>query len=182
MLNNINNTEAGRNKWEGLQTDMFRVTFIFPQSIADEPLLTEHVMTVTGWTIHPHEIVEQDQGATRLRASNSIKTRQDLACTMTLNFNNENVLYVFEKLKEVHHLVGNPETFEKALASEYMFDMLVEYFLRNETPVYKRTAKNCIINGAFADGLFDVDIADSELKTLEFNVSAEYYTNEQITA
>jgi hypothetical protein len=175
MLNHITQTQAGRNKNEGLQTDLFRLTFIFPPTVAIQPLITEHVLTVSGWKIPEIELLEQDQGAKRLFASNSIQTRQDLAMTLTLNFNEENELYIYESLKSLHHITSNPFTFSKALKKDYTSDIIVEYFLRNQQKVYERTAKNCIITGAFGDGIFDADITDSELKQLELNVSAEYY-------
>jgi gamma-glutamylcyclotransferase (GGCT)/AIG2-like uncharacterized protein YtfP len=176
MLNHITQTTAGRNKYEGFQTDTFRLGFIFPTTIAEQPLITEHVLSVSGWAIPEIEILEQEQGASRLFASNTLKTRQDLAIALTLNFDEQSSLYIYESLKAIHHLTSNPFTYTKSLKKDYMFDVQVEYFLRNGQKVYDRIAKNCILNGTFADGVFDADITDSELKQLEMNISAEYYT------
>jgi len=178
MLSHITQTQAGRNKWEGFQTDSFRITFLFSDSIADQPLLTEHVTTVTGWKVPEIEIVEQDQGAQRLFASNKITTRQDLAISLTLNFDDEADLYVYTSLLAVKQLTNNHDTFEKGLKKDYTFDIVVEYFLRNGQKVYERKLNNCILNGGFADGVFDADIADSEMKLMEINVSGEWYNED----
>ncbi len=179
MLNHITQTQAGQKKWEGMQTDNFRVTFLFSPAVADEPLLTEHVMSVTGWKTPEIEIKEQDQGASRLFAANTIKTRQDLTFTLTLNFNDENNLYVYTALKQVKMLTSNHDTFSKGLKKDYMFDVMVEFFLRNDQKIYERVAKNCIIT-TFGDNIFDADITDSELKTLEMGIVAEYYNENAI--
>lgn len=175
MLSHIRQTTAGRNKYEGFQGDKFRCQFIFPPSIADEPLITEHITSVSGFTQPTIDVVEQDQGATRLFASNSIKTRQDMTFALTLNFDDNVNLYIYEKFKEIHHLINNPNTFEHALKKDYMVDVIVEHFLRNNTKTYERKLFNGILNGDFASGLMDGDITDSELKGLEISIAFEYF-------
>jgi len=180
MLSHITQTAAGLNKWEGFQTDNFRLTFIFSPTIAFEPLITEHVMSCTGWQIPETELAEQDQGAIRLFAKNKISTKQELAITLSLNFNEENDLYIYTSLLAAKNAMNNHNTFELGLKRDYAFDINVEYFLRNNVKVYERTLKNCMFFGAFGAGIFDADIADSELKMMEVNVAGEYFPETSI--
>ncbi len=180
MLAHIENSEAGREHYEPVINALFRTTFVLPNGITPEPLLTEHVISVTGLReIGAENVQQQTYSARRNYASTDVDNTQEIEVTMSLNLNKANQNYIFKKIKEWKRKSFNPATGEYGIASEYMGQIILERFSKKQEVISSKTLHNCWIKGDIT-GIDDYDITNHEPIQLVFTVVADYYTESEL--
>jgi len=179
-LPHVQNSKAAREHFEPVVNSLFRVTFILPTSIKGEPLLTEHVISVTGFKDPGPEAVQQQYGtAIRSYASTEVNNTQVLDFTMSLNLNKNQQNYVLKKIKEWRKMVFNPLTAEYGLAADYMGQIVVERYNKKFQTIYERTIHNAWPSGELT-GIDDYDITNHEPMQLSFQVTGDYYSEAEL--
>lgn len=169
-------SEAGRENYEVVINSLFRVTFILPDGITPEPLLTEHVISVTGWKDSGAESVQQQHNSARRNyASTDIDNTQELEFMFSLNLNKLNQNYVYKKIKEWRKRVFNPLTGEYGVKSEYVGQVIVERLDKKEEVIWSRTLHNAWVKGDLT-GLDDFDITNGEPIQMPCSIIGDYYT------
>lgn len=176
MLAHLLNSEAGREGYEPVVNQLFRASFLLPVDIKEEPLLTEHIISVTGWKDPSPETVQQQSGSARRNyLSTDVDNTQVLEVTMSLNLNKENQNYILKKIKEWRKKGFNPLTGEYGIKSEYKGELTVERLSKKQEVIYSRTLHNAFCSGELT-GIDDFDITNPEPIILTFTVTGDYYT------
>lgn len=180
MLAHIENSEAGRENYEPVINSLFRLTFIMPQNITPEPLLSEHVISVTGFReIGAEAVQQQAYSARRNSASTDIDNTQEIEVTMSLNLNKANQNYVYKKIKEWKRASFNPATGQYGLQSEYKGQLVVERFDRKGNVISSKTLINAWVKGDIT-GMDDFDITNHEPIQLTFSVIGDHVIDSEL--
>ncbi|BAV39258.1 hypothetical protein BPT24_133 [Tenacibaculum phage pT24] len=170
MLAHIENSEAGRLKYEPVLNSLFRLTFLLPDNITPDERLTEHAISVTGFRdVGVENVQQQSFGAKRNYASTDVDNTQEIEITMSLNLNKTNQNYVYKKIREWHKAAYNSETGEYGTASEYMATLIVERLDKKGNTISTKTLKDAWVKGDIS-GIDDYDITNHEPIQLAFTV------------
>lgn len=174
MLSHITNSTAGRENYEVVTNDLFKVTFVFPSLITSDPILTEHVKSVTGWKDAGVETVEFSfMQAKSNYASNAFDNRQTITITFTQNLDKKLRNYVYKKMKEWKDLVMNTRTGLGQLKDNYVGQIIVEKFTRDRQLVYSRILKSAFPTGEWT-GHLDFDYNSPDPIDLPVTFSGDY--------
>lgn len=179
-LAHVENSEAGRENYEPVINSLFRTTFVLPSQIVPEPLLTEHVISVTGWKDpSPENVQQQTYSARRNYASTDVDNTQEIEVVFSLNLNKQNQNYVLKKIKEWRKATFNPLTGEYGVKSEYIGQVIVERLDKKQEVIYSRTLHNAWIKGELT-GIDDFDITNPEPIQLTISLIGDYYTESEL--
>lgn len=180
MFAHVQNSEAGREKFEPILNSLFKVTFIAPPLVLAEPLLTEHVISCTGWKDPgPEAIQQQHYSAIRNFASTDVDNTQTIEITFSLNLNKLNQNYVLKAIKAWRKAVFNPLTGEFGLKADYAGQLVVDRKNKKGFTIYSRTLHNAWPSGDIT-GMDDFDITNSEPVTLVQPFTGDYYTEAEL--
>ena len=132
-LPHITNSQAGRNRWDPVHTNIFEVTFTIPEALraqygADEQILTEHVLKIDGLDmlhkgpgVESQKFMGTDRSYIKPKMDN---TRAEIGVTLTLNLRNETDNYVYKLFKAWTKLGYDIATGERHLKKDYVADWL----------------------------------------------------------
>lgn len=180
MLNHVKNSIAGRKAWEAVVDSLFKVTFIPPQGVTNSEILTEQVLSATGWKAPgPEATTQQFQQAKRAHASTDSDNIQNITFQFELNLNDAFQNYVYKTIKSWRSKVFNPLTGERGLKKDFIGTIIVESFAADGTIYWTRKLKNAWPSGELTSlGQNDVNSADPV--KLEQVFTADWYEEEEL--
>lgn len=180
MFAHVENSEAGREKYEPVLNSLFKVTFVMPFTVTAEPLLTEHVISCTGWRDPgPEAVNQQHYSARRNYASTDVDNTQNIEMTFSLNLNKLNQNYIAKAMRRWRKAVFNPLTGEYGIKAEYAGQIVVQRLDKKHKLIYQRTLHNAWPSGDIT-GLDDFDITNAEPVTLVQPFVGDYYTENDL--
>lgn len=180
MLNHVKNSEAGRKNWEPHVDSLFKVTFIPPTSVTNYELLTEQVVSATGWkSPGPEAVQQQFQQARRSYASVDVDNTQNVTFSFELNLNDEFQNVVYNTIMDWRELVFNAQTGERGLKKNYVGTIIVESYAADGTIYWVRKLKHAFPTGDL-DSIGQNDYTSSDPVRLEQLFTADYYEEERL--
>ena len=132
-LPHIQNSQAGRNKWDPVHTNIFEVRFTLPEVLRpqfgkDEFLLTEHVTKISGLdSINraPSIVTQKFMGTTRSYISPILEdTSAQIEVNFTLNLRDATDNYIYKMLRAWAKLGYDQNTGARTLKREYCADWM----------------------------------------------------------
>lgn len=132
-LPHITNSQAGRNLWDPVHTNIFEVTFTIPDALrtiygGDEGIITEHVLKISGLdALHRGPAVGQQKfmGTDRSYLQPKLdSTHAELEVEFTLNLRNDTDNYLYKLLKAWVKLGYDVATGERHLKKDYCADWM----------------------------------------------------------
>ncbi len=174
-LSHIQNSKAGRGLHEPVTGNLFRCTLIPPPGVSNSEILTEALLSISGWKKPGPEAIQQHfQTSRRNYASSDVDHSQDLTAVFQLNLDENNSFYIYNILSSWKNKVHNPTTGEEGLKKDYVGKIIIESYNRAGTIFWVRTLHNAWIMGNF-EGL-ENDYTASEPQNITANIKADYYT------
>lgn len=159
-LPHIQNSQAGRNRWDPVHTNMFEVLFVLPEAIRnefgkDELLLTEHVTKISGLDVLGKAPAVQQQkfmGTDRSYIVPKLdSTHAEIEMEFTLNLRNDTDNYIYKLFKAWAALGYDIATGTRALKRDYCADWLnVSVATRNGDIIQQIIFKDVMMNGDLA--------------------------------
>ena len=133
MLPHIQNSEAGRNKYDPAHKAIFEVGFTLPEALRgefaqDEAVLTEHVLSITGLD-NLYKGAEADaqkfMGTSRSYLKPTLQdTFAEVNVKFSLNLRNGVDNYIYKLFRAWKNLGYNIETGERSLKKDYCADWM----------------------------------------------------------
>ena len=161
MLPHITNSQAGRNLWDPVHTNIFEVAFTLPEALRakygqDEAILTEHVTKISGLdALHkgPEASQQKFMGTDRsYLKSNLDSTHAELEVTFTLNLRNETDNYIYKLFKDWTFLGYNINTGERHLKKDYCAQWLKASMANRNGDIIKETVfKDVMLSGGITN-------------------------------
>ena len=161
MLPHITNSQAGRNLWDPVHTNIFEVAFTLPEALRakygqDEAILTEHVTKISGLdALHkgPEASQQKFMGTDRsYLKSNLDSTHAELEVTFTLNLRNETDNYIYKLFKDWTFLGYNVNTGERDLKKDYCAQWLKASMANRNGDIIKETVfKDVMLSGGITN-------------------------------
>lgn len=180
MLSHVRNSTAGRKAWEIHSDSLFKVTFIPPAGVTNFEILSEQVISVTGWKVPGPENVQQSfMQARRNSASTDVDQTQDITMTFELNLNDQYQNYVYNTIMDWRNKVYNPLTGERGLRKDYIGTVIVESFAADGTIYWTRKLKNTWPKGELTT-IGQNDYSSADPVKLEQSFIADYYEEEKL--
>ena len=163
-LPHIQNSQAGRNKWDPVHSSIFEVRFTVPEAIRadfgkDEVLLTEHVLKIDGLGAlnrAPGTGTQKFMGTDRSYINPKLdSTRAEISIDFTLNLRDDTDNYIYKLLRAWAALGYDVNTGARSLKREYCADWLDVAVANRAGDIYHEVIfKDVMINGNLA-GYFD---------------------------
>ena len=161
MLPHITNSQAGRNLWDPVHTNIFEVAFTLPEALRakygqDEAILTEHVTKISGLdALHkgPEASQQKFMGTDRsYLKSNLDSTHAELEVTFTLNLRNETDNYIYKLFKDWTFLGYNVNTGERHLKQDYCAQWFKASMANRNGDIIKETVfKDVMLSGGITN-------------------------------
>lgn len=132
-LPHIQNSQAGRNLYDPVHTNIFEVYFTLPSVLTEDgtsttDVMTEHVLKVSGLdALHAAPGIGQQKfmGTDRTYIQPKMdSTHAEISIDFSLNLNNENDNYIYNVLRRWLALGYNIATGERHLKKEYVADWM----------------------------------------------------------
>lgn len=133
MLPHITNSQAGVNRRDPVHTSLFEVYFTLPEALkqqfgADEALLTEHVLSISGLETldkGPDTGEQKFMGTSRSFLNPKLdSTRHEITVKLSLNLRNGVDNYIWKIFKAWNKLCYDLETGSEVLKKDYCADWL----------------------------------------------------------
>jgi len=146
-LPHIQNSEAGRNKYDYVDPSLFEVYFTLPSALQaeflkDSAVLTEHVTKVDGLkTLDPtvDTVTQTFMGTTRTFFKSKLQsTSHEIGVTLTLNLRNTTDNYIYKLFKAWNMLGYNLSTGEIVNKKDYVADYLMISIANRAGDVYRQ--------------------------------------------
>ena len=178
-LPHIKNSEAGRNLYDPVHTNIFEVYFTLPQVLKgqfakDEALITEHVLSISGLAaLHraPETGVQKYQGTDRSYINPKLdSTRAEISVTFTLNLRNETDNYIYKLFKAWSKLGYDIATGRRALKKDYCADWMKVSIGNRVGDIYQEVIFKDVMIGGSIEGLdeYNYDTAEAAQITVKF--------------
>ena len=154
-------------QFEPVTGNLFEITFIAPNGVANAPLLLQHVNTVSGLTTSKEVgVIEQKfKFASRSYAGMPDATTMDVTVQFSLNLNDSNQVYVYKTLKQWQNLQYDNETGAMGLKKDYTGTLIVTQFNRAGDIFRTVTLEDAFITGAV--NLGDLDYSSADAQTID---------------
>ena len=163
MLPHITNSQAGRNLWDPVHTNLFEVAFTIPEALRaefgqDEAILTEHVLCIKGLEVlHKSPGVDQQKfmGTDRSYIKPKMdSTHAEIECEFTLNLRNETDNYIYKLFKAWAALGYDIRTGQKHLKKDYVAQWLKASMANRAGDIIKEVVFKYVM---LADGVSGFD-------------------------
>lgn len=183
-LPHIQNSEAGRNKFDPAFKNIFEVYFTLPAAIAgefgkDEMLLTEHVKTISGLSAlnrAPATGTQKFMGTDRSFINPKLdNTRAEIEIRLTLNLRNSTDNYIYKLFRAWAALGYNQNTGYRHLKKDYCADWLRVSIANQAGDIYQDIVfKDVMINGDM-DGINDLDYESADAVELSVKFVSDWW-------
>lgn len=183
-LPHIQNSVAGRNKFDPVHKNIFEVKFTVPEALRekfgkDEFLLTEHLLKISGLdTLGRAPSVQQQKfmGTDRSYVSSKLdSTHAELEMEFTLNLRNDIDNYIYNLFRHWVSLGYDINTGVRSLKREYCADWLNISVANRRGDIYWEVIfKDVMINGDIT-GLNELDYDSGEAVTLSVKLVSDWW-------
>lgn len=179
-LPHIQNSTAGRNKYEPINPNLFEVRFTLPEPLRaefgkDELLLTEHVLEINGLAglnRAPEVQGQKFMGTTRSYITPALgETRYEIEVKFSLNLRNGIDNYIYKLFRAWAALGYDIHTGTKHLKVDYCADwMVVKHGNRVGDVFHEVVFKDVMINGDldYSAGALSYETTDPAELTVKF--------------
>lgn len=183
-LPHIKNSQAGRNLMDPVHNNIFEVYFTLPEPLreyfaADEQLITEHVLKVSGLDAlnkAPEAGAQKFMGTDRSYINPKLdSTRAEFSVDFSLNLRNGNDNYIYRLFKAWAKLGYDISTGERHVKKDYCANWLrIAMANRNGNIFRVVTFKDVMINGGL-DGMSDLDYDSADAQTLTVKFVSDWW-------
>lgn len=183
-LPHITNSQAGRNLWDPVFTNIFEVTFTVPEALRaqfgkDEQILTEHVTKISGLTaLNNAPAVGQQKfmGTDRSYIQPKLdSTHAELEVEFTLNLRDETDNYIYKLLRAWAALAYDQNTGERHLKKDYCAQWLKVSVGNAVGDIYREVVfKDVMMNGPLA-GLEEYSYDQGEAATVTAKFISDWW-------
>lgn len=178
-LPHITNSQAGRNLWDPVFTNIFEVSFTVPEALRanfgkDEQILTEHVTKISGLgalnkaaTTGTQKFMGTDRSYIQTKLDS---TRAELEVTFTLNLRDATDNYIYKLFRAWAALGYDVSTGERHLKKDYCSQWLKISVANAVGDIYREIVfKDVMMNGDLG-GLeeYNYETADAAELTVKF--------------
>lgn len=178
-LPHITNSQAGRNLWDPVHSNIFEVYFTIPEALRaefgkDEAILTEHVLKISGLdALHRAPGVGQQKfmGTDRSYIQPKLdSTHAELEVEFTLNLRNETDNFLYKLFRAWARLGYDISTGERHLKKDYVADWLKVSVGNRAGDIYHEVVFKDVMMMEGPGGLaeYNYDTADAQNLTVKF--------------
>lgn len=185
-LPHIQNSQAGRNLYDPVHSQIYEVYFTLPEPLRaqfaqDEAVITEHVLTISGLDAlnrAPGTGTQKFMGTERSYINPMVdNTRAELTVTFSLNLRNGTDNYIYKLFKAWARLGYNILTGERSLKKDYCADWLKVSVANRVGDIYQEIVfKDVMINGPIT-GLDEYNYETNDAVTLTVNFVSDWWTD-----
>ena len=185
-LPHIQNSLAGREKFDPVFKQIFEVEFDLPAALVsqfngDRTVLTEHVLSISGLSAldkAPETETQKFMGTDRSYIKPHIDgTRAELEVKFTLNLRDGTDNYIYKIFRAWSRLGYNIETGERHLKKDCCADWLKIRVGNQVGDVYREIVfKDVMMNGG-VDGLGDYDYSSDDACELTVKFVSDWWTD-----
>jgi len=182
-LPHIQNTEAGRNKYDPMHGSIFEVYFSLPEAISstfknDEAVLTEQVVSVSGLDALQKTVAAGQQKFLGVDVSflNPVldNTYAELTITLNLNIRNATDAYVLKIFKAWGKLGYDLSDGTRTLMQDYVTDTLRIAEANRDGTVWRSYVFHKVMLTGIT-GLDELNYTNNEARTLQVTFRADYW-------
>ena len=185
-LPHIQNSQAGRNKFDPVHTNIFEVRFTVPEALRaqfgkDEVLLTEHVTKVTGAlgainrgaTTGTQKFMGTDRSSIMPKMDS---TRAEFEIEFTLDLRDEVDNYIYNLLRAWVALGYDINTGARSLKRDYCADWLDIAIANRAGDIYHEIIfKDVMTNGELGGSFQDLDYETGEAATITLKLVSDWW-------
>lgn len=177
-LPHIQNSQAGRNHYDPIYSNLFEVYFTLPAALrdefgADEAILTEHVLKVSGLEAldkSPATVDQRFMGTTRTYLQSKLDdTSFEITVDLSLNLRNGTDNYIYKLFKAWNKLGYDIATGETRLKQDYVADWLKVSIGNRRGDIFREVVFNDImLTGLDIPGEFSYDSTEIQQVSIKF--------------
>lgn len=185
-LPHIQNSQAGRNKFDPVHTNIFEVRFTVPEALRaqfgkDEVLLTEHVTKITGAlgalnkgaTTGTQKFMGTDRSYIMPKMDS---TRAEFEIEFTLNLRDDVDNYIYKLLRAWVALGYDINTGARSLKRDYCADWLNIAVANRAGDIYHEIIfKDVMTNGELGGSYADLDYETGEAATISLKLVSDWW-------
>ena len=186
MLPHIQNSTAGRNKFDPVHINIFEVRFSVPEALRaqfgkDEVLLTEHVTKVSGalGAINkgPGTGTQKFMGTDRSYIIPKMdSTRAEFSIEFTLNLRDDVDNYIYKLFRAWKSLGYDINTGARSLKREYCADWMdIAIANRRGDIFHELIFKDVMMNGDIGGSFGDLDYESGDAVTIEVPFVSDWW-------
>lgn len=184
-LPHIQNSEAGRNKFDPVHKAIYEVRFTVPAGIQsdyskDEVLLTEHVLKISGLGAlnnTPGTGTQKFMGTDRSFINPTLdNTRAELEVEFTLNLRDDTDNYIYKLFRAWAALGYDLNTGSRQLKKNYCADWMEVIVANRVGDVYQDVVfKDVMLNGPITGWLEDLEYTNNDAATLTVKFVSDWW-------
>lgn len=184
-LPHIQNSQAGRNKWDPVHNQIFEVRFTVPEPIRakfgkDEFLLTEHVLKIDGLDAlnrAPSTGTQKFMGTDRSFINPKLDTtRAELKIDLSLNLRDDVDNYIYKLFRAWAALGYDVNTGARSLKREYCADWLNVAIANRAGDIFHEVIfKDAMLGGNIEGYLSSLDYESNEPQTLSVPIISDWW-------
>ena len=183
-LPHLQNSTAGRNKFDPVHSNIFEVRFTVPEALRanfgkDELLLTEHVKKISGLDAlsrAPGTNTQKFMGTDRTYIIPKLdNTRAELELTFTLNLRDDVDNYIYKLFRAWAALGYDINTGARALKREYCADWLNVAIANRRGDIYHEIIFKDIMIADSITGINDLDYEQGDALELTVKFVSDWW-------
>ena len=186
MLPHIQNSQAGRNKFDPVHNNIFEVRFTVPEALRaefgkDEVLLTEHVTKISGVlsaiNAGPATETQKFMGTDRSYIVPKMdSTRTEFTITFTLNLRDDVDNYIYKLMRAWKALGYDINTGARSLKREYCADWMDIAIANRRGDIFHEVIfKDVMMNGAIGGDFGELDYDSGSAVTIEVPFVSDWW-------
>jgi hypothetical protein len=162
-------SRKGRN-FEPVQANLFEVTVLPPNGVADAPLMLQHVNSIGGLELYKEigAVEQKYKHSTRSFAGIPDGTAVDITINFSLNLNEANQAYLYKSLRQWYNLRYDPQTGAMGLKKDYVGTIVIVQFNRAGDIYRTVTLEDCQITSGLP---FTVELNYNESEPVPIDVT-----------
>ena len=185
-LPHIQNSQAGRNKWDPVHANMFEVLFTVPEALRnefgkDEALLTEHIKKIDGLgalgmapAVNSQKFMGTDRSYIVPKLDN---TYAELSMDFTLNLRNDTDNYIYKLFRAWAALGYDVATGARSMKRDYCADWLnVSVATRNGDIIQQVIFKDVMLAGPLEGSWTTLDYEAGDAVELSVKMRSDWWT------
>lgn len=184
MLPHIQNSEAGRNKYDPVHKSIFEVGFTLPEALRgefaqDEAILTEHVLSISGLdTLYKGSEAGQQKfmGTSRSYLNPTVgDTFAEFTVKFSLNLRNGTDNYIYKLFRAWRNLGYDITTGKRRLKKDYLADWVHLRVANREGEVYHDVVMKDVMMVGPATLSADYDYTSDDALELEVKFRTDWW-------
>lgn len=185
-LPHIQNSVAGRNKYDPVHSDIFEVRFTVPEPLRntygkDELLLSEHVLKITGLDAlnrAPGTGTQKFMGTDRSYINPKLdNTRAEIGITFSLNLRDDTDNYIYKLMRAWAALGYDINTGARSLKRDYCADWMEVSIANRAGDIYQDVIFKDVMMADSVTGLDEYNYDTAEAAQLETKFVSDWWTD-----